>query len=148
MKNAIAEVEIKYNSIIPKDQRVKISQSKDAFKVLQSIWNLDLIEYQEHFWLLLLNRSNEVIGTKCISQGGVSSTIVDVRILFCLALKCNASAILIAHNHPSGNLNPSIQDKELTKKITSASKFLDIALLDHLIVTKDGFYSFQDKGLL
>ena len=83
-----------------------------------------------------------------MSKGGVSGTFVDAKLVFSVALKCNASSIIIAHNHPSSNLNPSEADKSLTKKLKSAGQFLDITLLDHLIITKDGYYSFSDDGLM
>lgn len=148
MENQIAEIEVSYKSIIPKKDRIKISQSKDAYNALLGLWDKNLIELQEQFWLLLLNRSNEIIGAHCMSTGGSTSTIMEVKLIFAIAMKSNASSIIIAHNHPSGNLNPSHSDKEITKKIKSASQFLDIQLLDHVIVTPDGYYSFTDEGTL
>jgi DNA repair protein RadC len=96
---------------------------------------------------LLLNRGNQVLGVYSMSKGGVSGTIVDAKLVFSVALKCNASSIIIAHNHPSGSLTPSEADKRLTQKLKKASQYLDIVLLDHIIVTKEDFYSFSDNGL-
>jgi DNA repair protein RadC len=95
--------------------------------------------------ILLLNRANVVLGVYNLSKGGSSSTIVDAKILFSVALKCNASSIILAHNHPSGNLVPSNSDLELTKRLIAASKFLNIPILDHLIISKSGFYSLADE---
>jgi DNA repair protein RadC len=145
MKNQIAEIQVSYKSKIAKKDRVKISQSNDAYKTLLGLWNMNLIELQEQFWLLLLNRANEIIGAHCLSTGGATSTIMEVKFIFAIAIKCNACAIIIAHNHPSGNLKPSNNDVEITKKIKSASQFLGIELLDHIIVTTEGYYSFVDE---
>ena len=123
MENQIAEIEVSYKSRIPKKDRIKISQSKDAYKTLLGLWDMNLIELQEQFWLLILNRANEIIGAHCLSSGGASSTIMEVKFIFAIAIKCNACGIIIAHNHPSGNLKPSHNDIEITKKIKSASQF-------------------------
>ena len=97
---------------------------------------------------MLLNRANKVLGIYPVSKGGVSGTLVDPKLIFSVALKCNASSIILAHNHPSGNLFPSENDKELTQKLKSAGNFLDIKVLDHLIITPEGYFSFADEGLL
>lgn len=148
MKNQITEIEVAYRSLIPKANRRKINTSKDAYDIFMSIWDNNLIEYQEHFWILILNRANEVIGTKCMFKGGVSSTIVDVKLLLGLALKCNASSIIVAHNHPSGNMTPSKEDLKLNAKLKNATKQVDIQFLDNLIVTINGYTSFLDEGYL
>lgn len=102
----------------------------------------------EEFWALLLNRSNRIISAEKISQGGVSATVVDVRILLKKALDCMASGIILCHNHPSGSLRPSMQDDSLTRKIAEASRLFDIAVMDHLIVGQSGYYSYRDEGKL
>lgn len=139
----IAEIEVSYKTITKK--KIKILDSKDAYKILISNWSSERIELQEEFKILLMNRGNQVLGIYPLSKGGVASTIVDAKLLFSVALKCNASSIILAHNHPSGNLIPSNRDIELTKKLISASKFLDIQILDHLVISKGGFYSLADK---
>lgn len=139
----IAEIEVSYKTITKK--KIKILDSKDAYKILISNWSNDRIELQEEFKVLLMNRGNQVLGIYPLSKGGVASTIVDAKLLFSVTLKCNASSIILAHNHPSGNLIPSNRDIELTKKLISASKFLDIQILDHLVISKGGFYSLADK---
>jgi len=97
---------------------------------------------------LLLNRGNRVLGIMNVSSGGVSGTIADPKIIFTAALKSNASALVLSHNHPSGTLKPSQPDISLTKKLVDGGKLLDITVLDHLIVTNEGYYSFADEGLL
>jgi DNA repair protein RadC len=146
MENTIAEIQVSYSTVnTPKS---KISSGSDAFDLLFSTWNKGSLELQEEFKVLLMNRANEVLGLYQMSKGGVSGTVVDVKLIFAVALKCNASSIIIAHNHPSGNLKPSDSDVSLTKKIKKCSEFLDISLLDHLIITKHGFYSFSENSLL
>ena len=102
----------------------------------------------EEFWILLLSRSCKIIAKELISKGGLSGTVADPKIIFSIALQHQASSIILAHNHPSGNLKPSQQDIDLTRKIHQAGKILDIGVLDHLIITDGGFYSFADEGLL
>lgn len=100
----------------------------------------------EQFKVLLLNNANKVLGIADISTGGISSTVADPRIVFATALKANASKIILAHNHPSGNLQPSQTDKELTAKMKEGGRYLDLHVIDHLIITNDGYYSFGDQG--
>jgi len=112
-------------------------------------WELDSIEHIEEFKLLLMNRSNSVLGILAVSKGGLSGTVTDVRLIFQGAIKANASGIIVCHNHPSGNLNPSESDTKITRKIKDAGSIMDIQLLDHLIIISDGsYYSFADNGLL
>jgi len=112
-------------------------------------WDLDSIEYIEEFKLLLLNRSNSVLGIMPVSKEGLSGTVTDVRLIFQGDIKANASGIIVCHNHPSGNLNPSESDIKITQKIKEAGNLMDIQLLDHLILTMNGsYYSFADNGLL
>jgi len=112
-------------------------------------WELDSLEHIEEFKLLLMNRSNSVLGILAVSKGGLSGTVTDVRLIFQGAIKATASGIVICHNHPSGNLNPSESDTKITRKIKDAGAIMDIQLLDHLILTMDGsYYSFADNGLL
>lgn len=125
--------------------RPKIAVSKDAYDLLRG----DLIDIpHEEFWVLLLNRANRVIKKHKISLGGVHGTVADPKIIFKTALEELASGIIVAHNHPSGNLTPSQQDIDLTRKLKEAGKLLEIQLLDHLIVAGKQYYSFADEGLL
>lgn len=126
-------------------EKVKITSSNSVFELLQPlIGELD----HEEFWILYLNNSNKIIEKFQISKGGITGTLVDVRITLRKALEVGAVSIILAHNHPSGNLNPSEADKQLTKKLKSASESLDIKVLDHLIVTEKSYFSFADEGLL
>jgi DNA repair protein RadC len=102
----------------------------------------------EEFWILLLSRNCKIISKELISKGGLSGTVADPKIIFHIALQHQASSIILAHNHPSGNLKPSQQDIDLTRKIHQAGRILDIGVLDHLIITDGGYYSFADEGLL
>lgn len=144
----VAEVELTYKSKIKASLRPKISSSKDAAELLMNLWNADKIDFVEQFKVLLLNRANRVLGVVDISSGGVTGTVADPKLIFTAALKGNAVGIIISHNHPSANLKLSRADEELTQKIKNAGKFLDISLLDHVIVTSEGYYSFADEGLL
>ncbi len=111
-------------------------------------WNPDTLDYVEEFKILLMNRANAVLGLMAISKGGISGTVTDVRIILQAALKSNASGLIVCHNHPSGNLNPSESDTKITKKIKEAGNIMDIQLLDHLIISNEDYYSFADQGML
>lgn len=128
-----------------RSKKQKIGGSKDVYQVLTPL--LSDIDHEE-FWILLLNRAHEVKDKICISRGGISGTIVDQRLIFKPAITRLATAIILAHNHPSGTLFPSHQDKTLTKKLVESSKLLDVPILDHIIYTDDGYYSFADEGLI
>ena len=104
------------------------------------------LDYREYFYILCLNRNNKVLGYCQISAGGLTGTMADVRMIMQTALKSNSCSIILSHCHPSGNLEPSEADKDLTKKIQEAGKVLDIAVLDHLIITSESYYSFTDEG--
>ncbi len=126
-------------------ERPQIRSSRDAFDLIAPM----LMDLQhEEFWILMLNRSNRVVSRECISTGGVSGTVVDAKIVFRKALAVLASSIILCHNHPSGNLKPSQADISLTKKLKRAGENLDISVLDHLIVSERGFYSFADEGMM
>ena len=143
---SICEIQVSYTN--KNNNKTKITSSNIAYELLLIYWNKGTIELQEEFKILLLNRANEVLGIYPVSKGGVSGTLVDPKLVFSVALKCNASSIILAHNHPSGNLNPSSSDKALTTKLIKASRFLDIKILDHLIITPEGYFSFMDKELI
>lgn len=142
----IAEIQISY---IPNFQaEYKIENSRKSFELMLEEWNENTLQMQEEVKLLLLNRSNKVLGVYCLAKGGISGCIVDVRIILSVALKSLATGIILIHNHPSGNLKPSSDDIKITKKLKESCKLLDIELLDHLIITKDNYFSFADEGLL
>ena len=126
-------------------EKKKITCSRDVFEIFQS--NMSDQPYEE-FWLLLLNRANKVITKINVSQGGISGTVVDPKRVFKHAIEHNASSIILCHNHPSGNTEPSDADINLTKKIRDGSEYLDIAILDHIIIGEEKYYSFKDEGKL
>lgn len=146
--NLLAEVTIGYKSKIAKEDRVKINDSMKTSQYLKTIWNEDKLDHVEESVVLLLNRANEVLGWAKISIGGISGTMIDPKVIFQLALKANASSIILSHNHPSGNLKASGQDIALTKKVKEAGKLLDIDMLDHVILTTEGYLSMADEGLM
>lgn len=141
--------EIKLSYISPKEKVIKgtITRSQDADKILREIYRADEIEVQEQMIVLYLNNSHEVIGFYRHSLGGITSTVVDVRLILSAALKSLSTGIIISHNHPSGKNEPSTPDLAITKKLREAGKIMDIQLLDHIIITKDKYYSFSDEGL-
>ncbi|HLV46309.1 MAG TPA: DNA repair protein RadC [Flavobacterium sp.] len=124
---------------------VKIQSSRDVYEYVSPM--LEDLPHEE-FWIVFLNNSNKIIKSAQLSKGGLTATIVDVRMLFHNALDCLATAIILVHNHPSGSLVPSEEDKRITRKIGDAGKVLDIRLLDHVIVGQNGYLSFADEGIL
>src|SRR5665811_1563433 len=136
-----------YKNKVKASDRIKITCSRDANQVFVDSWNNDTIGFLEEFKILLMNRSNAVLGILEISKGGTTGTVSDLKVIFSAALKGNASGIICAHNHPSGNLNPSESDSRLTKKLKEAGNLLDISVLDHLILSTEGdYYSFADNS--
>ena len=125
----------------------KVGSSEDGYRYLKSIWSPQ-IDRLEEFAILCLNRANKVLGYAKISQGGLAGTVADPKVIFQVALKANASSIILAHNHPSGSTKPSQNDIDLTKKLKNAGQFLDLAVLDHIILSSEGYYSFADEGLI
>lgn len=151
LQNAIKEIPqiaLTYRSGSPINALLKITCSKDCADALRSNWDADKIEFIEQFKILLLNRANRLLGIYEVSTGGITGTVVDIKLILSAALLSCASGIVLAHNHPSGNLQPSAADKLATKKIKEAAKLLDIEVLDHLILTAESFYSFADDGEL
>lgn len=143
----IAEIKITYKMKIPASKLPVIQESNEAVEYFRTIWEIDKIEHVESFFLMLLNRANKVIGWSKISEGGINGTVADPKVIFQIALKANATSIIVAHNHPSGNKEPSESDERLTKKIKNAGKFLDLNLLDHLILTSEDYYSFAEENI-
>lgn len=127
------------------EEKPKITSSKDAYDLLKG----DMMDLpKEEFWVLLLNRANRVAKKKRVSEGGVSGTVADPKIIYKMALEELASGIIVAHNHPSGNLQASQSDLDLTKKLKEAGKFLEIQLLDHIIIANQKYLSFADEGMM
>lgn len=145
MEIALATVELYTRKKAKKNSRDKIHSSVDIYRLMQPI----MVNQQvEELWAIYMNMSSRIVKMKRISVGGISQTIVDIRIVLKEALLCNAVAVAVCHNHPSGNVRPSIADDQLTKKLSNACKTMDIRLLDHVIVTDDSYYSYSDEGRL
>lgn len=125
------------------ETRPRIRSSADAYELIRNVIQ-DLAT--EEFWIIMLSRANMVIATTCISSGGTAATVVDPKIIMKLAIEHLASSIILVHNHPSGNLKPSVQDDDLTQKIKSGGQLLDINVLDHLIIATTGYYSYADES--
>ena len=143
----LAEIQVSYRTKVKASERRQIKTSKDCESVFREIWSSSM-EFKEEFYIILLNRANKVLGWYKVSEGGMSGTVVDPKIVFSIALKGLASSIVISHSHPSGNLKPSDQDIALTKQLKQAGVLLEIPVLDHLILSADGYYSFADEGMI
>lgn len=146
-----------YNKTIPEIRlkakngaikKVKFTKSEDCYKYFLEIFDEESLEVYEQVMVVFLNNSNKTVGWYKASQGGITGTVIDVRLVLKAALDCYATAMIICHNHPSGRLVPSEQDNAITQKLKRASDLIDIKLLDHLIITTYGFYSYQDEGKL
>jgi DNA repair protein RadC len=145
---SVSEVNLTYSPSYKIADRPKISSSKQAFDIVHSQWDQNKIKLLEEFKVILLNRGNRVLGIVSISQGGMTGTIADPKLIFVAALKAAASYIILVHNHPSENLKASTEDIRLTKKLVEGGKLLDIMVVDHLIITKDSYFSFCNEGLV
>jgi len=145
----VAEIELTYKSKVKASQRPTVTTSQDAFKLFKQNWDENKIEFIEQFKVLFLNRSNKVLAIFELSTGGVTGTVADPKLVFAAALKLNACNIILCHNHPSGSLKPSQADEALTRKIKEAGRYLDLPVIDHLIISgENNYYSFADEGLL
>jgi DNA repair protein RadC len=134
----ISEVKLIYRNKVKASERPQVKTSKDAFDIFMQSWDIDSIEHVEEFKLMLLTRSNKVLGIASISKGGINGTVTDVRIILQYAIKANASGIIICHNHPSGNVQPSESDIAITRKVKESENVMDVQLLDHLIIVPEG----------
>ncbi|TYQ00158.1 RadC-like JAB domain-containing protein [Tenacibaculum adriaticum] len=149
MKYKVNEIQISYREKISTLKSASMKNSEDVANLLFRNWDTANIGLRETFKILLLNNANKVKGISSLSIGGITGTMVDIRILFAIVLKTLSVGIILAHNHPSGKLQPSTADKELTFKIVKAAKLLDVKVLDHIIITpKKQYFSFADNGLL
>ena len=145
-ENIIAEIEVSYRPHIKPSERFKITSPEDAYQILLNSWDKSKIELVEQFKIILLNRASRVLGICTLTTGTIAGTIVDAKQVFSVALKCNATEVMLSHNHPGGSLIPSNADKEITRKMRMAGQILEIKVLDHIIVTAEGFYSFAKEG--
>lgn len=143
-----AEIQLTYSNPIKKKDRVKISNSYDVEELARTFYGIGEIEHREHFYCILVNNANEVLGFFHVGTGGLTGTVADPRIIFQAALLANACGIIMVHNHPSGNLKPSDADIRLTRNINDACKIMQIQLVDHIILSEETFFSFRDDGLI
>ncbi|WP_339608492.1 JAB domain-containing protein [uncultured Roseivirga sp.] len=146
LQSKFEEVQLIYTNRKKASERVKISNSHDASEILKKAWDMSQIELLEECKLMLLDNSMRVMSIAPISKGGMTGTVVDARIIFAIALKRRAHRLILAHNHPTGNLQPSQADIKLTNSLSKAGSVLNIPLEDHLIITKSGSYSMRDHG--
>lgn len=144
----VTEIKLIYQNKVKATDRPQVTGSQDVYQILLANWS-EQIGFIEEFYILLLDRSNRVMGHYKVSQGGLAGTVVDPKVVFAAALKARASSLILTHNHPSGNLKPSQADTDLTNKIKQGGELLDIAILDHLILSPEGgYFSFADEGLM
>ncbi|WP_461789655.1 JAB domain-containing protein [Pedobacter sp.] len=146
--SGVAEVSLSYSPKVRPSQRPTVTSAKDAYEILMGFWNLDQIELRESFCVMLLNRNLRVLGVVELSRGGISSTVADTRMIFGVALKACACSIIVAHNHPSGDLKASSADIKVTNKLVEAGRILELPVNDHLIVTREGYLSLAEEGYL
>lgn len=142
----VGEVKLSYKPKFKNQQ--KVTCSEDAYKYMLSTYKKETICYKEYFKVLLLNQANQILGYTLISEGGLTETIADIRLIFQAALLTNSVALILAHNHPSGNLKPSPEDIRLTKQVREAAQIMRIKVLDHIILSDTEYYSFADEGML
>lgn len=141
------EIQVSYQRNYPKK---KVTSPRAAEEICRLAFSStgDNLQLRESFFIVLLNRANHVIGYYRLSQGGITGTVADIRLAFSIALKCLSSGMILTHSHPSGNLKPSHADISLTRKFKDVGQLLEIPILDHIILTDEGYYSFADEGLL
>lgn len=144
----VSDVRISYHPKVRASERQIIQRSEDAYRLFKEGWDMDMIYLVEQSKLMLLNRANRVLGIMQLSSGGLCGTVVDPRFVFIAALQAGATSIMLAHNHPSSNLTPSNNDRTLTAKVKEAGTFLDIQLMDHLIISPEGYCSMADEGFM
>ncbi|GGF38609.1 JAB domain-containing protein [Echinicola rosea] len=142
----VAEIVLSYQPEMKLSEVPKITSSKEAYNVLLENWDKSKLQFVEQFKVMLLNRSNRVLGIVNISTGGTSGTIADPKLVFAAALKSNSSGLIISHSHPSGNRYPSKVDNDLTERLVQLGKLMDLPILDHIIVTAETYYSYADEG--
>lgn len=142
------KISLSFDKKVKKSELRTITDAQSCVDILREVFNKDTFDWTEEVVMLCLNRANKVVGFYKVSSGGLSSCILDPRVIFTIALNCGATSIILSHNHPSGNTTPSVQDKDITNKVKEAGKLLDIGLLDHIILTDDNYYSFMEEGIL
>lgn len=147
LPSGVCELSVSYRRAATK--RIKVSSASEVVAFAREyFFTPDVIEYVEKFYVLFIDRSNQIYAWKQMSEGGMSGTVADPRIIFQTALLCHSTSIIILHNHPSGNVQPSAADIQLTKKLSDGGKLLEINVIDHILITSEQFYSFVEEGLL
>ena len=144
----VAEIELSYKGNFKPSEKPVIKSSRDAYQLFFETWDSSKLELQEHFRIMLLDRDNSVLGVSTLATGGMTACVVDAKLIFATALLAKATGLIIAHNHPSGKKEFSEPDKKLTEQIVLAGKILDLPVLDHILVTKEGWLSMADTGLM
>lgn len=144
----VAEVQLSYKPHFKAQERPQINSAKQAYDILLGNWDLSLINFIEQAKMILLNRNNRVLGIVDLSTGGGGSTVVDAKVVFAIALKATATSLILAHNHPSGDLKPSSYDIRLTENLKQAGKILGIDIHDHLIISENGYFSMTEGGCM
>ena len=144
----LAELKVAYRSRTKARERRPMRSPKDVENYLRAVWTKDTLELVEEFLVICLNGSHEATGWVKVSSGGLNATVVDPRLVFAVALQKASVAIIVAHNHPSGSLSPSDRDRQVTHTLKAAGELLGIAVLDHVILTRESSFSFQENGLL
>jgi DNA repair protein RadC len=145
---AVCEVKISYRPKVKPSERPCLMSSADIFKFLKEngVFHPDTIELRESFKVMLLNSANRLLGIAHLSEGGVSRTEVDMRHVMQAAILANAAGIVLCHNHPSGNVQPGTADDRMTERVKAASEIFDIRVLDHIVLSSEGYYSYADEG--
>lgn len=144
----IPEIEVSYSKNRRWHRAIQLTASSETYDVLMNNWNVNTIELLEEFKVIYLDNANQVLWLRNLTRWNSKSTVIDYKLIFAIGLKCNAGGIIVSHNHPSGRLHPSRQDIWLTQRIKEIGELLDIKLLDHLIVSDLGYYSFANEGML
>lgn len=147
-ETVISEIELSYTPKRKISDLPKVTTSYEVYEILLNSWDKSKLQFVEQFKVMLLNRAGRVLGICTLTTGSGSCTVVDPKLVFALALKANAGRIILAHNHPAGNLMPSKNDFDLTYKIKQAARLLEVQIDDHMIISAEGFYSFADEGAL
>jgi len=148
MKNLLPEFKISLKKKGSFEEMFPVTDPESASVICRKCFESDLIDWKEEFIVIALNRANKVLGFYKISSGGVAGTVADPKIIFQFALLSNACRLILSHNHPSGNKQPSAGDRDITEKLVKGGKFLDIEIIDHIIITSEGYTSFSEEGWL
>lgn len=148
-KPAAPEIEIYYKTTVKAEERPKITQTNDVFRIISELGEMSRnMEYKELFYALYMNTANDVLAVHKISEGTTKQTLVDIKFIMQGAILTNAASLIICHNHPSGNTNPSTEDKKLTQQIGLAAKLFNVQLLDSIIISAEDYFSFCEQGIM